>query len=119
MIKYHKLKNGDNVAEILRGSTLITAPEEVLELIVEAGYQDSVAIILHQESLNSDFFDLKTGLAGEILQKFSNYRLKLTIIGDFSEYKSKSLNDFIRESNRTGIISFVSSLDEALSKLNK
>ena len=119
MIRYHKLKGGNTVAEMLPGSTLITSPEEVLEIMVEAGYQDSVAMILYRESLHGDFFDLKTGLAGEILQKFSNYRFKLSIIGDFSEYKSKSLNDFIRESNRTGIINFAGSLDEALSGLNK
>lgn len=118
MIIYHKLQNNSKVAEVLAGYVSITNTEEILDLIVEAGYQDSIALILHSESLHEDFFDLKTGLAGEILQKFSNYRMKLSIIGDFSAYGSKSLLDFIRESNRTGIISFVQSLDEAFSKLN-
>ncbi|HUX96186.1 MAG TPA: DUF4180 domain-containing protein [Bacteroidales bacterium] len=56
--------------------------------------------------------------AGEISQKFSNYRMKLAIIGDFSETGSKSLNDFIRESNRGGTICFVKSLEEGLSMLH-
>lgn len=63
--------------------------------------------------------DLKSGFAGEILQKFSNYRMKLAIIGDFSEIKSKSLRDFIRESNNRRTISFVSSIEEALFILDK
>ncbi|WP_083996437.1 DUF4180 domain-containing protein [Desulfosporosinus acididurans] len=46
-----------------------------------------------------DFFDLKTKLAGEILQKFVNYHVRIAIVGDFSGYKSKSLKDFIYESN--------------------
>jgi hypothetical protein len=119
MLKYHKLPNNKKVAEVLPGIVIISNSEEILELIVEAGYEDSIALILHSENLHENFFDLKTGLAGEILQKFSNYRMKLSIIGDFSEYKSKSLQDFIRESNRTRIISFVKSLDEAFSRLNK
>jgi hypothetical protein len=76
-------------------------------------------MILHAINLPSEFFDLKSGFAGEILQKFSNYRMKLAIIGDFSEIKSKSLRDFIRESNNRRTISFVSSIEEALSILDK
>jgi len=119
MITYHNLNNSIKAAEVRTGSFLISNPEEILDLLVEAGYQDSNALIIYSESLHENFFNLKTGLAGEILQKFSNYRMRLSIIGDFSEYKSKSLQDFIRESNRTGIISFAGSLDEALSKLNR
>jgi len=58
-------------------------------------------------------------LAGEILQKFSNYRMKLSVIGDFSGFMSRSLQDLIRESNRTGIITFVGSPEEAFSRLKK
>jgi hypothetical protein len=42
--------------------------------------------------------------------------MKLAIIGDFTDIKSKSLRQFIGESNRWGIISFVGSLEEALKK---
>jgi hypothetical protein len=45
--------------------------------------------------------------------------MKLSIIGDFSEIKSKSLKDFIRESNKWGIISFVPTLEDAISRLDK
>jgi hypothetical protein len=115
MIKYHSAKNGVTLAEFLPGSDMITSAAEMLDIMAEAGYYGSPAIIIHSGSLHKDFFDLKTGLAGDILQKFSNYRMKLAIIGDFSGYKSKNLRDFIRESNRWGIICFVDSLDEALS----
>ena len=119
MIEYHLFKDDLKAAEILKGSPVIATPEDMLDLIAEAGYQNSIAVIMHRETLHSNFFDLKTRLAGEILQKFSNYRMKLAIVGDFSDLDSKSLSDFIRESNRTGIINFVNSVDEALAKLNK
>ena len=45
--------------------------------------------------------------------------VKLAIVGDFSEYSSKSLKDFIRESNKSGRVSFVSSVKEAKDKIVK
>jgi hypothetical protein len=101
-IKYHKTAGSKIIAEILPGSDLITSPDDILDLMAEARLNDSGRMIIHDKSLHPDFFDLKTKVAGEILQKFSNYRMRLAIVGDFSGFKSKSLRDFIRESNRTG-----------------
>ena len=91
--------------------------QEALDLMANAGYQRATAIILPAENLSADFFDLKTGLAGDILQKFSNYRMKLAIIGSFEGYKSRSLAAFIRESNRGNLIFFVPDMDTALTFL--
>jgi hypothetical protein len=52
-----------------------------------------------------------------VLQKFSTYRIRLAIVGDFSSYESKSIKDFIFESNKMGHINFVASKEEALEKL--
>ncbi len=46
------------------------------------------------------FFILSSGLAGDVLQKFVNYRFRIAVYCDFSKYASKPLKDFIRESNR-------------------
>ena len=69
--------------------------------------------------MTADFFDLKSGIAGEILQKFSNYRIRLAIVGDFSKYTNKSLKDFIYESNKGGQINFVDSQLDAINVLSK
>jgi hypothetical protein len=119
MIRYHTTDRGITIAEIVPGSQTIDTTEDLLDIMGDTGYNGSAGIIIHRVTLNSDFFDLKTKFAGEILQKFSNYRMKLAIIGDFSDVKSKSLRDFIRESNTRGIVNFVASPDEAFSKLDK
>jgi hypothetical protein len=41
----------------------------------------------------------------------------LAIVGDFTKFQSKSLKDFIRESNRGNRIFFVENTDSALKKL--
>jgi hypothetical protein len=62
-------------------------------------YQGFDKVIIYRKNIVSDSFDLKTKMTGEILQKFSNYRVRLVIIGDFENVARKSLRDFIYESN--------------------
>nr|WP_310589490.1 DUF4180 domain-containing protein [Fibrisoma montanum] len=52
-------------------------------------------------------------------QKFSNYRVRLAIVGDFSPYSSPSFNDFVFENNKPEPINFIGSLTEAVDKLIK
>ena len=96
----------------------ITNAQDILDMMASAQYQfECIGMVLYKESLNESFFDLKTGLAGEILQKFSNYHFKLGIVGDFSHYTSKSLRDFIYECNKGNMVYFKEDLDSALSAL--
>ena len=110
--------NGIRMAEVISDDVLITNPEDGLQLVVDLYYQDFDRMILHEKTITPDFFDLKTGLAGEILQKFSNYRVRLAIIGDFSAYTSQSIKDFMYESNQRRQINFVHTLDEAIERLS-
>jgi hypothetical protein len=105
------------IAEVSSADLLIRDPQDALDLMAEAGYLGAGSIILLEEHLDPGFFDLKSGLAGEILQKFSNYNLKLALVGDFSKYKSKSLQDFIRESNRGNRIFFFDDFEAAIARL--
>ena len=114
-IKLHTTAKG-KVAEIQVDSKLASV-DDFLDVMGNANYQGAHKIILPSKNLPTGFLDLKTGLAGEILQKFSTYKQKLAIIGDFSTVKSQSLRDFIRESNRVGRILFVDSVERALEKL--
>ncbi|MDR2601811.1 MAG: DUF4180 domain-containing protein, partial [Spirochaetaceae bacterium] len=77
------------------------------------------AAIIKKENLNNSFYDLKTGFAGELLQKVSNYSKRLAIIGDFSQIKSKALKDFIYESNKWKQIIFIKTVEDALKILEK
>ena len=94
------------IAEIVSDTAILNTLEDGLDLLGNIYYDQFDGIILHQEDISPLFFDLKTGLAGEILQKFSNYRMRLVIVGDYALYKSKSLQDFIFESNKGKLINF-------------
>jgi len=111
-------KNNKKIAEVVSDSVIINTTQDVLDLLGNLYYQHFERVIIHEHNIRRDFFDLKNGVAGEMLQKFSNYRFSLAIVGDFSKYGSKSLQDFIYECNKSAHVSFVSSVPEALSKLS-
>jgi hypothetical protein len=116
MFKYHQLDKNGVAAELTDKDFKISEAQDALELINMAEDHDCRCYIVNKENLSEEFFNLGSGLAGDILQKFSNYRVKLAIVGDFSKYKSKNINDFFRESNRTGHILFVNTREEALAR---
>jgi hypothetical protein len=110
---------GKQWAEVVSDQLLVQDVQDAVDLLGNCYYRGSDRIILYQHQLTPAFFDLKTGIAGEILQKFSNYQMKLAIVGDYSAYSSQSLKDFIFESNKVGHISFVASKEEAIEALTK
>ena len=116
-IETHHL-NDTNIAEVVSDTIVIKTAEDGLDLLGNLYYQDFDSIILHEKNITPDFFDLKTGIAGEVLQKFSTYRVRLAIVGDFAQCTGKSIRDFMFESNKAGHINFVKSTTEALNKLS-
>ena len=112
-IETHNI-DAKSIAEVISDQTVISKTEDGLDLLGNLYYQGFDRIVIQEKNITSDFFELKNGMAGEILQKFSTYRVRLAIVGDFSKYKSKSLNDFIYESNKGRHINFVASTAEAI-----
>lgn len=112
-IKTHNIDN-TKVAEIITDKVILRSTEDGLDLLGNLYYQGFDKIIIHKKNITPEFFDLKTKIAGEILQKFAQYQMPLIIVGDFSKYKSKSLNDFIFESNKSKQINFIEDLSNIL-----
>jgi len=97
------------IVEFVSDEILIRTPQDALDVM---GNNPADGLIFYSHNFEGDFFDLSTQKLGEILQKFTNYRVRVAIIGDFDIYPSKVLKEFIQESNRFGDYLFVSSLDE-------
>lgn len=114
----HK-NDGLTFLEIRSEEQFINNVQDVLDLFGELYGQYYDGIILYERNITHDFFDLQTKLAGEILQKFSNYRIRLVIVGDWSKYTSRSLEAFICESNRGKTVNFSSSPTEAVKLLSR
>lgn len=111
--------NGVEIAIVVSNEVLITDVQSALDLMATVRYEVGCnRMILNKSAICEDFFDLKTRLAGDILQKFINYHTKIAIIGDFSTYSSRSLKDFIYESNNGRDIFFLANEEQAIEKLS-
>ena len=113
VIKIHTIDDR-KIAEIISDDIVLQTVEDAIDLIGNMSYQGFDKLIIHEENMISDFFELKNKIAGNILQKFSQYSMPLAIIGDFEKYESKSLNDFIFESNKGSQINFVTTIEDGL-----
>lgn len=96
------------MTEVLRSGN------DCLDLIGEAMGNGEEWVVLPVERLDESFFQLKTGVAGDIVQKFVNYRIRLAIIGDISRHiaASDAFRDFVTESNRGRQLWFLPTMQE-------
>ena len=119
-MKLKQLKrNGEIITQVETEETLITDVQSALDLMATVRYETGTdRMILPKIALDERFFVLSSGLAGDVLQKFVNYQLKIAIVGDYSGYTSKPLRDFIYESNNGSHVFFVATEEEALEKLS-
>ena len=111
-------KNNTEIAVISSNELLITDTQSALDLMMTVKYETGCSnIAINKAAITEDFFILSTCLAGEILQKFINYGVRLAIYGDFSGYTSKPLKDFMYESNKGRDIYFQLDVSLAVDKL--
>lgn len=114
----HEL-HGTKIAEIRSDDLVINNVQDALDIMANADALGARKIILYEKNISPEFFQLKTGLAGEVLLKFTNYKVDLAIIGEFSKYKSKSLEAFIYETNKGNQFYFVQNIETAKNRLLK
>ena len=113
-------QNDIEIAIVSSSEIIITDVQSALDFMATVKYETGCShIILNKSAICEDFFILRTKLAGEILQKFVNYHVKLAIIGDFSVHKSKNFQDFIYESNKGNDVFFVPNDSQALEKFSR
>ena len=105
--------NSIKIMEVLSDSVILNTPHEAVDLMMSFFPMGIRKMILHKENINPDFFLLHSGLAGEILQKFVNYRVQLAIVGDFKNLTSNGLRTLILESNRGNQVFFLEDVEEA------
>lgn len=95
-----EIVNNKNIAIISSQELLISDVQSALDFTMTVKYETGCTdIVINKEAITEEFFILSTKLAGEILQKYINYGVRMAIYGDFSKYTSKPLKDFIYESN--------------------
>ena len=94
---------------------------DVTDVLSHAWAERANFVAIPVAHLDQDFFRLRTGIAGEVLQKFVTYKMRVAIVGDISGYlaESTALRDFVYETNRGDQVWFVPTMDVLEKRLRK
>lgn len=91
----------------------IRTEQDAVDLVAAGIEQDTRLLMLHADALPEDFFKLRTGLAGAILQKFVNYRLRVAAVVPDGQLIQGKMKEMLAESNKGKDFRMFTSKDEA------
>jgi Domain of unknown function (DUF4180) len=80
--------------------------------VIAAGI-DAEGVIFTEDDLAKEFFDLRTGLAGEFFQKCMNYGVRLAIVLPDTKAYGERISELAYEHRSHSMIRFVYSINEA------
>jgi PadR family transcriptional regulator, regulatory protein AphA len=86
--------------ECLMDGEFLDHENKALDLVAACGEGGTQTLMIHAGSLTEDFFQLRTGLAGSILQKFSNYHIRVAIILKPEQVNQGRFREMVLEANR-------------------
>ena len=78
----------------------------------------SAGLLLTEKELAREFFDLRSGLAGELLQKFTTYQMPVAIVVPNPADYGERFQELAYEHSSHRLIRFVRSKEEAESWLS-
>jgi hypothetical protein len=112
--------DGVTFAEVTGEKKSIRDMASIMDLIGDIAFNHRCdKVLVDRKLIDESFFDLKSGFAGELTQKITNYRMKLAVVGDFSWVESLALKAYIYESNLGKTVRFTSDRDAAVAWLKK
>lgn len=93
------------------GSTDAFDPVGIVTHCMESG---ASSLLLDVDALPAEFFDLSTGIAGELLHKLTTYRLRMAGVVPDVGVHSTHFQEFVHESNRGAQFRFFSNRKQAI-----
>ena len=79
---------------------VLSSEKDAIELVSACISNDTGSLLLHERSVSPDFFNLRTGLAGAVLNKFQIYNIKIALIIEDMELLEGRFGELVMESNK-------------------
>jgi Domain of unknown function (DUF4180) len=113
--------HGVRIFEYAAEGPALQSEQDATAVLGDAMAQGAELVLLPAGKLSASFFQLRTGLAGAIVQKFVNYRMRLAIVGTISPQalESTALRAYILECNRGKSVWFLDNLDDLIKRLQR
>lgn len=95
------------------GQDRLESEQDALDLVAACGENDTQLLMLMGDNLADDFFRLRTGLAGDVLQKFVNYYIRAVAVVPKDLASRGKFGEMATETNRGEQFGVFSTADEA------
>lgn len=119
----------DHIVTVYGTTVLLCAPEgtpitgetSAVDVVGEALGERVELVAIPVERLTKKFFDLSTGVAGEIAQKFAHYDVRLAFVGDIAEQirADDALAAWVHESNSSQELWFLPTFEDLTERLDR
>jgi PadR family transcriptional regulator, regulatory protein AphA len=93
-------KDGVSYLECQPVGSLLASERDVLDLLAACMENGTNRILIPIDCLPDEFFDLKTGLAGVVLQKFVNYSVRAAAVIPAERVGQGRFAEMVLETNR-------------------
>ncbi|MCH1643185.1 DUF4180 domain-containing protein [Paenibacillus timonensis] len=93
-------KNNQTIVVVTSAEPPIATGKDAIRLIEACIEHNAGLLAVHAEALSEDFFKLRTGVAGEILQKFVNFSLRAAIVAADGSLIKGRMKELLAEFNR-------------------
>lgn len=87
--------------ELLTNDTPLSTEQDAVDLIALCKEHDVELLLVYGEALAGEFFSLRTGVAGRMIQKFTNYHVKTAVIIPDPSLNRGRFKEMVGESNRS------------------
>jgi PadR family transcriptional regulator, regulatory protein AphA len=92
--------NGIRFLECNMDGGVINDEAEALDLVALCGENQVDTVLLQTQNLAPGFFDLKTGIAGRIMLKLSNYKIRVAAVLPSDTTNQGRFYEMVLETNR-------------------
>lgn len=106
-------KDNKRYIKCASAETLLRTEKDALDFIAASFENNTPLMLIHEEALSEDFFNLRTGLAGTVLQKFMNYHIKVAAIISNEEKLNHRFREMVLEANKGNDFRVYKSIAEA------
>lgn len=117
-MNYKVMENGTKkYIELISSQTPLNTEQDAVDLVALCREHDLDFLMLHGKALSEDFFNLRTGVAGRMMQKFITYSVKTAVVIPDTSVNKGRFKEMVTESNRSNQFGVFASREDAESWL--
>lgn len=108
-----KQKNNQTYMEVVSAAPLLGSEQDALDLVALFSGQDTALLMIHFAAFSEDFFNLKTRVAGNFIQKLVNYGVKTVALIPDEILQKGRFREMALELNRGSHFRMYADIEEA------